>query len=556
MRIMDRLLNSSSKKSAIKEEPEGVDVTPTGSSDGGPCVIAGEKTPVEDTLGPDVQPGQGKVNPAGEANEVVSDTKEGPPLRWVVKEEGNGSATVLSENEWSLLPLPLSSSGKDGRESENEEKTTDAEVENAQPRHEEGNTGERKGEGEGMRQEAEKNVLCPPILSQLDEDKAQGCAECVKTYCTNPHGSQIISTIEKLFQCSGCGKQFSSYGCVVSHQKNHKGEKPYKCRECDQSFRLKSELLSHQGMHPGDKPYKCCECGKGFDGSLELIRHEIHHGGEKFYKCLECGKHFRSAVLLDAHGKTHIEKQSGIGLECAKSFQTSTPLISHELTKVEKLHKCMQCGESFSGRECLNMHTRTHTGEKPYTCLDCGKAFTASASFKEHRRTHTRKKSHKCLECGKSFTGRGNLDAHTRIHTGEKPFKCVECGKSFRQKGKFNVHKRTHTGEKPHKCLECGKSFHAKEYLTRHNRTHTENPHKCLECGNSFCQLADLSSHQSIHMRKQTNILSSFQAPYVMCLPGSISSFGIRKDTLYTQFQIQPSNPGYTYSLGNVSIVP
>ncbi|XP_062829101.1 caldesmon isoform X2 [Anolis carolinensis] len=28
-----------------------------------------------------------------------------PPLRWVVKEEGNGSATVLSENEWRLLPL-------------------------------------------------------------------------------------------------------------------------------------------------------------------------------------------------------------------------------------------------------------------------------------------------------------------------------------------------------------------------------------------------------------------------------------------------------------------
>nr|XP_003218141.1 PREDICTED: zinc finger protein 184 [Anolis carolinensis] len=218
------LLNSSSNKSAIKEEP-GV---PAGSSGGGPWAIAWEKTLVEDTLGPDGQP----ANPAREANEVDLDTKEGPPIRWVVKEECNGSAMVLGENEWSLLPLHPSSSGKDGRKSENEGKTADVQVENTQHRHEE-------GKGAGMRQEAEKNALCPSILSHLDEEKMQGCVECVKTYCTNPHKSQITSTIEKLYQCSGCGKQFNSYGCVVSHQKNHKVEKPYKCWECDQSFQLK-----------------------------------------------------------------------------------------------------------------------------------------------------------------------------------------------------------------------------------------------------------------------------------------------------------------------------
>ncbi|XP_003218129.2 eukaryotic translation initiation factor 3 subunit A isoform X4 [Anolis carolinensis] len=35
-----------------------------------------------------------------------------PPLRWVVKEEDNGNALVLSENEWRLLPRHPSSSGK------------------------------------------------------------------------------------------------------------------------------------------------------------------------------------------------------------------------------------------------------------------------------------------------------------------------------------------------------------------------------------------------------------------------------------------------------------
>ncbi|XP_062829078.1 uncharacterized protein LOC100559185 isoform X4 [Anolis carolinensis] len=88
---------------SIKEEPgEDLDVTPAGRSDDGPWVTAEEKTPLEETLGHNGQPGPCKIQPAGEVKEVGSETKQGPPLRWVVKEEGNGNSM--------LHPLPPSSS--------------------------------------------------------------------------------------------------------------------------------------------------------------------------------------------------------------------------------------------------------------------------------------------------------------------------------------------------------------------------------------------------------------------------------------------------------------
>lgn len=112
-------------------------------------------------------------------------------------------------------------------------------------------------------------------------------------------------------------------------------------------------------------------------------------------------------------------------IEITKSSETMKlqQLVDNIEHKLTDPNECAICHRVLSCKSALQMHYRTHTGERPFKCKICGRAFTTKGNLKTHMGVHRAKPPlrvlHQCPVCHKKFTNALVLQQHIRLHTGE-----------------------------------------------------------------------------------------------------------------------------------------
>ncbi|XP_069963645.1 homeotic protein spalt-major isoform X2 [Bactrocera oleae] len=96
-------------------------------------------------------------------------------------------------------------------------------------------------------------------------------------------------------------------------------------------------------------------------------------------------------------------------------------LVDNIENKLTDPNQCIFCHKVMSCRSSLQMHIRTHTGERPFRCKICGRAFATKGNLKAHMSIHKIKppmrSQFKCPVCHQKFSNGVILQQHIRIHT-------------------------------------------------------------------------------------------------------------------------------------------
>ncbi|XP_059421076.1 zinc finger protein ZFPM1-like [Carassius carassius] len=125
------------------------------------------------------------------------------------------------------------------------------------------------------------------------------------------------------------------------------------------------------------------------------------------FPCKDCGIWYRSERNLQAHLMYYCASRQK--QQTSASPPQDKPKDSYPN---ERLCPFPQCNKSCPSASSLEIHMRTHSGERPFVCLICLSSFTTKANCERHLKVHTDSLKGVCHGCGFISTTRDILYSH------------------------------------------------------------------------------------------------------------------------------------------------